>query len=331
MTRQSSPGLLAARLPAAVVGSRVGRVARGAQAVLGTLLLGMMLASVISGCEDEFMNPAASTTKPKPSMRPARDLVDLSGLQTIDLEFRLRANGMPFDCDTDAVELGSAATAVRLMDARLFISELSLRDTDGKEQNVVLQPDDAYQQSKVALLDFEDASAQCLDGDPDMHSVLHVAVPEGTYRGLTFTVGVPEALNHADPLVAWPPLDRLAMHWAWVDGYRFLRVEVMRQDDVPLSVHLGSVDCDVTDKATTCDRSNRPAVELAEFDPETDAVAVDLSALFEGSDLTMDSAGCVAGASDDTVCAPIFAALGLDADSGSADAARQAVFSSEPR
>lgn len=49
--------------------------------------------------------------------------------------------------------------------------------------------------------------------------------PAGNYTGLHFGIGIPEDLNHADPVQydANHPLSvSNGMHWTWADGYRFV-------------------------------------------------------------------------------------------------------------
>jgi cytochrome c peroxidase len=71
--------------------------------------------------------------------------------------------------------------------------------------------------------------------------------PDGDYRAIRFTIGLPPAINHADPAhyPAGHPLHPLTsgLHWGWQGGYVFLAIEghVTRQDQPPagLMVHQG--------------------------------------------------------------------------------------------
>jgi uncharacterized repeat protein (TIGR04052 family) len=283
------------------------------------------------GCEDHFVSAPLPTNPPSTGERPVQETVDLAGLMNIDVQFELRAGGKPFDCSSEPVVIGQVPSDSRLRDARLFVSDLRFVDDAGKSHDAVLKPDDTYQQKRVGLLDFEDGSGDCKDGDPATNTVLHAAVVRGNYHGIGFSVGVPEDLNHADPLVAWPPLNVMAMHWTWLDGYRFIRTEVMRPDMTEVDVHLGSDRCKSQAKGSvSCAAPNRAAVVLADFDPASDTIVVDLSAMFGGSDLTSDSPGCIVG-SDEETCIPIFASFGLDQKTGAADATKQLVFTVAPR
>ncbi|MBI5423094.1 MAG: cytochrome C peroxidase [Opitutae bacterium] len=68
-----------------------------------------------------------------------------------------------------------------------------------------------------------------IDAASDRLEVALTNVPVGEYRGLQVRVGVPEAVNHADPGL-WPPGHALnpttnGLHWSWSGGYVFLALE----------------------------------------------------------------------------------------------------------
>lgn len=68
-----------------------------------------------------------------------------------------------------------------------------------------------------------------LDAAAPRLAVTLTGVPAGDYRGLGFDLGLPAAVNHADPS-AWPaghPLNPLVnrLHWGWQGGYVFLALE----------------------------------------------------------------------------------------------------------
>ncbi|MEZ5414674.1 MAG: MbnP family protein [Opitutaceae bacterium] len=68
-----------------------------------------------------------------------------------------------------------------------------------------------------------------LDVASDRLSVALKNVPAGNYKGLQMVIGVPAALNHADPGI-WPaghPLNPQvnSMHWNWAGGYVFMALE----------------------------------------------------------------------------------------------------------
>jgi uncharacterized repeat protein (TIGR04052 family) len=127
---------------------------------------------------------------------------------------------------------------------------------------------------------------------------------------LRFTLGVPFALNHADPTEAQPPLDQTVMHWHWQAGYKFLRAAV-QTGDATAWLHLGSTGCQGRIGAVTgCAHPNRPVVTLTPFNVVSDVVAVDIGALFADLPAT-DGARQCQSEPDNTLCAPLLAHLGL--------------------
>jgi len=60
-----------------------------------------------------------------------------------------------------------------------------------------------------------------------MNSTLTGTAPQGDYTGISFEVGVPFELNHADPTLAAPPMNLTSMFWNWRAGYRFMRVDLV--------------------------------------------------------------------------------------------------------
>lgn len=308
--------------PERLAGMRCGCVA--------ALVVGIV-AVAASGCEDDFMRPGSKPTTAGAGARPAKDAVDLTGLQDLDVAFELTAAGAPFDCSSSAVAMGAPAVPVRLEDARIYISDVHVLDANGAQLKTVLKPDDTYQQARVALLDFEDGTGGCEFGDAATNTVLHLAVAPGTYQGLSFRVGVPEALEHSNPVVAWPPLNVVALHWSWLEGYRFIRIELVREGDHPVSVHLGSGKCiEGAANAIKCDAENRAAVTLQAFDPNSQIVALDLTALMSGSVLDSVAPDCIVGPNNEE-CAPVLQRLGIDPNTGVADPARQSVFSARAK
>jgi hypothetical protein len=73
-------------------------------------------------------------------------------------------------------------------------------------------------------------------------------VPDGRYRGITFSIGIDRQTNHADPAryPAMHPLNPVvnALHWSWQGGYVFLALEgrYTRRDGLlgGYSYHLGT-------------------------------------------------------------------------------------------
>ncbi len=263
----------------------------------------------------------------------------LAGDRAVDISFELTAGGMPAGCGAVLEGIGADHLKAGLNDARIYVHDVKLIGGNGKRIPLSLDQSE-WQYGGVALLDFKDArggSAPCSAAVPAKNTAVRGHVAAGSYRGLEFTVGVPvEAevggkkvqLNHSNLETAPAPLDVTVMNWSWQAGRKFLLVEVnpeggfKRADGSPgrtWMVHLGSTGCTgnpATGDIVSCTRPNRFKVTFDAFDPEKDAVAIDLAVLFKGSDLKHDKGGaigCMSGVTDPE-CPAIFAALGLDLD-----------------
>jgi uncharacterized repeat protein (TIGR04052 family) len=229
-------------------------------------------------------------------------------------------DGVPVDC--------SGSQAVQLTDLRLFLHDVRLKDASGKLQVLSLDPDEAWQQANLAMLDLEDGSGSCDNGTAVVNTVVRGTTAAGDYRGLAFTLGVPFEKNHRDPLLASAPLDDAAMHWHWRGGYKFLRAGVRTIND-SFWVHVGSTGCEGTiQNITGCDAPNRVAVRLDDFVPGRDAIVVDLARLIADGELEDGIASdCSSGPSEEA-CVSAFNALGLSHELGDF-AGEQRVFSSQ--
>ncbi|MEO8181567.1 MAG: MbnP family copper-binding protein [Deltaproteobacteria bacterium] len=252
--------------------------------------------------------------------------------QAVRLRFVARVGNEPFACgSTYRSSLGSDFTPA---DLRLFVQDVALIDGAGNEQPVQLDVRGPWQIDGVALIDFEDASAACLAGTRERNLELTGHVPPGEYRGIEFSNGVPEALNHADPSRLPAPLQAGSMSWGWLQGYRFVMAEItssasLLRTAAPGSAlfHLGSTACGGNPSAggIACAKPNRNRVRLPEFDPAADAIVVDLAELFAD----MDLATVTTCHSSGDACAPLFERLGLDLSNGLATD-RQRVYRVEP-
>ncbi len=206
--------------------------------------------------------------------------------------------------------IGCNDVEISLSDLRFFVSDLALVDRSGELHPISLVKDSRWQQPNIGLVDLEDGQGSCLNGTRDIHSTLTGMTDPADFVELRFTVGVPFALNHANPLLASAPLDDAAMHWHWRSGYKFLRAGVSAGDD-GMWIHLGSTGCEGTvQDIRSCQSPNRVSVSLPGFSP-SDRIGVDLSVLFAGVDLADgERSDCSSGPAE-SACAPMFEALGL--------------------
>ncbi len=264
------------------------------------------------------------------------DTADTADAISVEIPFRARVGGEAFRCGETFSGLGTAESEVDPVDLRFYVHDVALTDASGASQPLTLEQDGVWQRDDVALLDFEDGSGDCATGSPDTHTALTGTVPAGDYVGLSFNIGVPDALNHIDAATAEAPLNDTGMWWSWTGGYKFLKIDAGTSAGNTFVFHLGATDCAKLEDGTySCTLENQASVALADFDPEADAVALDLADLYATSDLSGALAegdmmpGCMSSEGDPE-CTQLFAALGLPWGDAGAPAA-QTVFQVEAR
>lgn len=239
---------------------------------------------------------------------------DGAGNQAVTIQFQAMVGDQVFVCGDTYDNLGANDSSLQISDFRFYVQDVELRNADGDYVAVELDTSN-WQTENVALLDFEDG---CTDlGNEEMNGVVTGTVPEGTYDGIRFAMGVPFALNHDNPATAASPLNATAMEWNWQDGYKFLRIDSGTFSMTDWRMHLGSTGCDgdpVAGGTTTCSSPNRVDVDFASFDPANDSVVANFAALVDGAALDENQAdtpvGCMSGPTDSD-CAPLFENLGL--------------------
>jgi len=242
--------------------------------------------------------------------------------RTIDIPVEVWYDGQPITCD-------SADLPVRLTDVRFYIHNIQLGGADGQRLPLVLLADGIWQNDSVVLIDLENGEGSCLNGSPDMNSRIRGVFTGDASKGLTFEIGVPVELNHADPMQAGAPLSYTAMHWHWASGYKFIRAGVQTEND-GFFLHLGSSRCEGTiGNIKGCQSANRPSIQLADFIPGQSRLVLDLGELFGGVNFTDGMrTDCMSGPTNEH-CRNPFASLGIDFDTGER-MGRAAVFKSRP-
>ena len=243
----------------------------------------------------------------------------------VSVQFTAVAGTDPVSCATPLTGLGTGSTTAALKDLRLYISNVRLTRKNRTSIPLTLGRNNAYNLTRggnrVSLIDLENGTGSCTEGDTKINATITGTVPEGEYVGVKMYMGVPFVLNHTDITSAPAPLDLAAMNWSWQSGRKFNKIEVTDPAGAAgtwasktFNVHLGSTGCtgDPASGATvSCSRSNRMAIRLAKFDPKTQKVAIDLKALLAGNDITVNKAGapgCMSGATDPE-CGGVFGAM----------------------
>lgn len=256
-------------------------------------------------------------------------------VQKVRIVFNAQVAGRPFACGATYDNIGSSHAQVTPLDLRFFVSRTELLTPDGAAVALSLDQDGIWQYRNLALLDFEDGTAGCLNGNAGINNQILGTVPAGRYTGLRFQLGVPFELDHIPAATAPSPLNTAAMFWSWQDGFKFLRVEVAtvasshHANGFP--IHVGSTGCAVLGfgdaPAEECAHPNRATVSFRTFDIDHDTVVFDLARLLAGADLEspspVHSPGCMSFSGTAACVAPM-RALGLPFDG--APATEQSVF-----
>ncbi len=257
-----------------------------------------------SVASDGVASDGAGTTD---AASPAAGDASRSGPQTVEVAFSARTGDTAVGCATPWTA-GKNAVAVQLAELRFYLHDVHLL-AGAATESVALDQDALWQNGQVALIDLADGQGKCQPSSPETRATVRGKVSQGrAWDGIRFTLGVPEVLNHGDPTTAAAPLDRTAMFWNWLDGYKFLRLDMASP---AYALHIGSTGCTGSPgKPTQCSAANRAVIEVRGFDPTQQPVVLDVAALLAGVQLGSDKA-CMSkpGA---TACAGPFAALGLD-------------------
>lgn len=249
----------------------------------------------------------------------------------VTVKFEAAVGGEAFACGKSYSAIGASKSTITPSDFRYFVTEIQLRNESGQYVPLSLDQDGVWQYKTVALLDFEDGSGPCRNGNSAIRNTVTGTLPEGRYRGIRFTLGVPFELNHGDPTVAPSPLNLTAMFWNWQAGYKFLKLDMAtsglpREATAPTGkgpraagfpIHLGSTTCASASPTTTpssCAQPNRAVIEFDGFDPAANVVVADVAAALQDANVDVNAPetapGCM-GAPNDEDCASVFPAFGL--------------------
>jgi uncharacterized repeat protein (TIGR04052 family) len=238
------------------------------------------------------------------------------------IRFSPRVGSAAFACDETFDALGATHARVAFGDFRLYVHDVRLVSSDGREVALALDEDGTWQHAGIALLDFESGAGTCRAGTPATNRVVRGKAPSGDYVGVAFTIGVPESMNHTNAASSPPPLDQTSLFWEWTSGYTFLRVDgTVAGAQTDFIVHIAAGGCSgnpALGEQASCKNPNLARVRVTGLDLDEGAVALDLGALLAGIDLEHDAGGAAVCMSDvsDPECALVFTHLGLDLSHG---------------
>ena len=255
-----------------------------------------------------------------------------TGDQRVQINFEARVGDKPVRCGDRYTDVGTSKATILLQDFRIYVSEVRLISADGREVPVRLTADDQWQNDKVGLLDFENATGNC-NGNSAMNSAIKGVAPKGDYKGVVFEIGVPFSLNHKDPTLASAPLNYSGLTWPWRVGYKFTTIDLETADKPTkappaggmmgmnasgFSIHLGSTNCGegspTTPPTSPCENPNRATYKLESLDLTRQRIVLDLAALLAATDVTTNApgsaSGCMSFVNDDD-CVAIMNNFGL--------------------
>jgi uncharacterized repeat protein (TIGR04052 family) len=245
--------------------------------------------------------------------------------RAITIRFKAVVGSMDLSCGQTYRAVGSNGTSAYARDFRFFVEDLRLLNAAGKDVPVQLANRPPFQADGVSLLDFETGRDGC-GGTAEVNTEITGTVPADDYRGIAFSNGVPESLQHGDPRSAPAPLRAAGMNVSQRDGYRFMRAELVQSGAPPdmtgsVELHVSSAGCtgNPDNGSARCTKQNRVDVRLLGFDPDKNIIVADLGRLFAGVDLR----AITVCHSELELCDPLFDRLGLDYASGEPSGAQQ--------
>jgi uncharacterized repeat protein (TIGR04052 family) len=233
----------------------------------------------------------------------------------VGIRFAAKVGDQDAVCGQTYENVGASESQIEITDLRFYISNVRLINSAEEEVPLTLAQDDLWQYQNLALLDFEDGSGQCRDtGNEPLNDQLTGSIPAGDYSGIAFDVGIPFELNHLDSTTAPSPLNVGAMWWYWQDGYKFVRVDLLLNEDIWI-FHLGSTGCTASDfsiaPSKPCRNPNVAPIRLDDFNFETDVIVADVSTLLATLDMVQSTEpGCMSE-NGDADCRSAFPAFGL--------------------
>ncbi|MBK9034232.1 MAG: metallo-mystery pair system four-Cys motif protein [Myxococcales bacterium] len=259
--------------------------------------------------------------------------VDAATTQAVSLQFAARVGGTAFVCGQSYPGVGTTAASYVGADFRFFVSSVALVPVGGGAPvPVTLTVNDNQSAEGVALLDFEDATSACQTGTAATYTTLTGTVPVGSYDGVTFDLGIPDAQNHLDPTGELAPYNASGMLWAWQSGHKFVKIDGV-VGGAGFNLHVGSTGCPGTNPQEPptgpCVNPNRAAITLTGVGP-TSTIVADIAPVLAGVDVAVNTAmtapGCMSFPGDPE-CETIFPKLALPY--GAMPAAAQALFQVE--
>jgi uncharacterized repeat protein (TIGR04052 family) len=231
---------------------------------------------------------------------------------SVEIQFALTYDDAAFSCDDKFVVDG---LAWQLSQLQFYISEIEVKDARNNWQSARVNVENSAAASPPAAKNTTSSSVALMGGICGQAQTWRVNLASPIARdaigGLKFTLGVPQHLNHLNPLTQPSPLNQSDMFWTWQLGYKFVRMELASPNHQWI-FHLGSTGCQsaspVRPPEAPCLFANRPTIVLDNFTEEK-TIALDLSALLKDIKLSQDNS--CQSAQDLALCQQLFERVGI--------------------
>lgn len=265
---------------------------------LKILILSLLIASLAHGC-DVFDGKDKNNEN---RLLLGLALLNQGNSYVGDISFEAKFGERNIECGDSTYTLPNGQI-VQLRDLRFFIQEINLINFDNTKSSVQILPVDFYQVSEsrgsVALLDFSTGgSGKCIgtSDNAETHTKLRARIPNGTFKGVEFVIGVPNALNHInrDIQASTSPLKNgTGMPWGWQAGYKYIRFELSTAETTSTNFqfHLGSTSCtgDINipfgeEGSVSCANNYRPTIRIESeqgFNPNRDIIRLQTEKFFQ--------------------------------------------------
>ncbi len=174
--------------------------------------------------------------------------------------------------------------------AALFSSDWQFLDSQTNTWHSIDLLQSGWQTQDVALLWFDQ---QCgSESELPKNQNIDLDIPAERWQQASqvrFTLAVPFANNHLNPLTQPSPLNMPEMFWSWQTGFKFIRFDMRTQSEqlgsVGWSYHLGSIGCESASSMRPpqrpCNRPNRIQITL-EKQSASKQLVFDIAALLDG-------------------------------------------------
>ncbi|MCZ8156736.1 MAG: metallo-mystery pair system four-Cys motif protein [Leptospira sp.] len=215
-------------------------------------------------------------------------LAAIANPTAVNLDFQIKTSAGGYESNK-AVTVDGRSVIFR--DLRMYISEVKLIGLNDGLTDVTLTTDGIWQGNNVALIDFENGNASTGRGTAAQNSLVRGVAAGGLYKGVQFTVGVPETMNHMQSSTASAPLNVTQMYWSWTLGYKFANIEFSLDGGSNYTqFHLGSQGAtgnsctnDTITGTGNCPLKFRPRIQVTgAFNPQSQVIQIDLDQLLSG-------------------------------------------------